>query len=66
MKSLSIVMPLYNAGADLPRVLQPLLAAISEGTALELVVVDDGSTDGGPETRTSRRGQRPTRWMGKP
>ena len=49
MRSLSIVMPLYNAGADLPRVLQPLLAAISEGTALELVVVDDGSTDGGPE-----------------
>jgi glycosyltransferase involved in cell wall biosynthesis len=49
MKTLSIVMPLYNAGADLPRVLQPLLAAISEGTALELLVVDDGSTDGGPE-----------------
>jgi glycosyltransferase involved in cell wall biosynthesis len=49
MKSLSIVMPLYNAGADLPRVLQPLLAAVSEGTALELVVVDDGSTDGGPD-----------------
>lgn len=49
MKSLSIVMPLYNAGADLPRVLQPLLAAVSEGTALELIVVDDGSTDEGPE-----------------
>ncbi len=32
MKSLSIVMPLYNAGAELPRVLQPLLAAVSEGT----------------------------------
>ena len=49
MRTLSIVMPLFNAGDDLPRVLEPLLAAVREGMALELIVVDDGSTDGGPD-----------------
>ncbi len=49
MRSLSIIVPLYNAGADLPRVLQPLLAATKAGTACELIIVDDGSTDGGPD-----------------
>ena len=49
MKSLSIVMALYQARHWLPRVLPPLLEAQARGEVLEVLVVDDGSTDGGPE-----------------
>ena len=49
MRSLSIVLPLYNAEHLLPRVLPPLLDAVAWGDTLELIVVDDGSTDRGAE-----------------
>jgi GT2 family glycosyltransferase len=48
-RTLSIVLPLFDAAHFLPRVLPPLLAAVERGEALEVLVVDDGSTDGGPD-----------------
>ncbi len=48
-RTLSIVLPLFDAALFLPRVLPPLLAAVERGEALEILVVDDGSTDDGPE-----------------
>ncbi len=47
--TLSVVMPLFNAEGHLPRVLPPLLDALSRGELLEIIVADDASTDGGPE-----------------
>ncbi len=49
MRTVSIVMALYQARHWLPRVLPPLLEAKERGDVLEVLVVDDGSTDGGPE-----------------
>ncbi len=48
MTDISIVLPLYNARHLLPTVLPPLLEAVEKGDALELIVVDDNSTDDGP------------------
>lgn len=49
MSSLSIVLPLHDARPLLDRVLAPLVRAVDAGRALELIVVDDASTDGGAE-----------------
>ena len=49
MRKISIILPLYNARPLLPQVLPPLQAAVERGEAVELLVVDDGSTDGGAE-----------------
>ena len=49
MPRLSVVLPLYQGRAFLDRVLPPLLAARDAGDLLEVLIVDDGSTDGGPE-----------------
>jgi glycosyltransferase involved in cell wall biosynthesis len=46
-RALSVVMPLYNAEAHLATVLPPLRAALDRGDVLEVIVVDDGSTDAG-------------------
>jgi len=44
--TLSIVIPAYNEAATLPRLLSRVAAAPIAGAAREIVVVDDGSTDG--------------------
>lgn len=44
---LSVVIPAFNAGETIVRVLEALLA--SEGISPEIVVVDDGSTDDTPQ-----------------
>ena len=44
---LSVVMPVFNEGAHLPATIDALAVAVERsGCAAELVVVDDGSTDG--------------------
>ena len=43
----SIVVPLHNKGPFLERTLRSI--AIQEGSDFEVIVVDDGSTDNGPE-----------------
>ena len=46
---LSIVVPLYNEAANLPLLVEQLLAALRPlGRHFELVLVDDGSRDGSP------------------
>ena len=45
MTTLSVVMPMWNVVENLPRVLPPLVAALRERRVVEVVVVDDGSTD---------------------
>lgn len=44
--SVSIVIPVYNEKRTLPRLLDRVLAAPTLGLAKQVVVVDDGSTDG--------------------
>jgi glycosyltransferase involved in cell wall biosynthesis len=44
--SLSIVIPCYNEAATLARLLARVAAAEVPGTTREIIVVDDGSTDG--------------------
>jgi len=46
--SITIVMPMYQAAAYLDRVLAPLQDAARAGRVVEVIVVDDGSTDDGP------------------
>jgi glycosyltransferase involved in cell wall biosynthesis len=48
MASISVVVPLFEAARHLDRVLPPLERALGEGRVLELIVVDDGSSDDGP------------------
>lgn len=43
--TISVVMPAYNAAHYMPRVLAPLLAMRDAGEVLEVLVVDDRSTD---------------------
>ena len=43
--TISAVMPAYNAVHHLPKVLPPLLDALAKGQLVELIVVDDQSTD---------------------
>jgi len=43
--AISVVMPVYNAKHFLPQVLAPLLAMRRTGAILEVIVVDDRSTD---------------------
>lgn len=46
MKTLSIVIPVFNEARTIAQVLDRVRAASSLGLEKELVVVDDGSTDG--------------------
>lgn len=44
-QSISVVMPVYNGVDFISRSLPPLMAMVERGEILEVVVVDDGSTD---------------------
>jgi glycosyltransferase involved in cell wall biosynthesis len=46
MKTLSIVIPVFNEARTIAQVLERVRKASSAGLEKELVVVDDGSTDG--------------------
>jgi len=50
--ALSIIIPTLNAAADLPRTLAALDGAIAAGD--EVIVVDGGSHDGGPDLARAR------------
>jgi hypothetical protein len=43
--TLSVVVPIWNAGEFLPRVLPPLVAALREKRVAEVIAVDDGCSD---------------------
>jgi glycosyltransferase involved in cell wall biosynthesis len=52
--SLSVVIPAYNEASHLPSTLRALVAAVDESELdAEVVVVDDGSTDGTAEAATA-------------
>lgn len=44
--AMTVVTPVYNGAATLPRCLAPLLEMQRAGEVAEIIVVDDGSTDG--------------------
>jgi glycosyltransferase involved in cell wall biosynthesis len=46
MQKLSIIMPVYNERATIREIVQRVLAVEIPGVETELVIVDDGSTDG--------------------
>ncbi len=49
MKTLSIIVPVYNEKATLPALLEAVEKADSLGLEKEILLVDDGSTDGSRE-----------------
>jgi len=42
---ISVIMPVYNGAAFIPLSLPPLIAMVLRGEILEVIVIDDGSTD---------------------
>lgn len=42
---ISVIMPVYNGAAFIPLSLPPLIAMAQRGEILEVIVIDDGSTD---------------------
>jgi glycosyltransferase involved in cell wall biosynthesis len=65
---LTVVMPVFNEAAYLPGTIEALVAAATRsGFAAEIVLVDDGSTDGSAETVREAVGNRlPLRVLGQP
>jgi len=60
-KRLSVLVPVYNERAHLRYVLERVLSApLPEGMDLEIVVVDDGSTDGSSDRLRELAAQYPT------
>jgi GT2 family glycosyltransferase len=43
--AISVIMPVYNGSDFIPRSLPPLLDMVQRGEVLEVIVIDDGSTD---------------------
>ena len=43
--TISVIMPVYNAAAYLPRALPPLIEMMRRGEVLEVIAVDDTSSD---------------------
>src|SRR5664279_4055181 len=44
-QTISVIMPVYNGGATLRDSLAPLLTMRERGEIVEIIIVDDGSTD---------------------
>ena len=72
MKKLSVIMPIYNERDTLRMVVEHVLAAAPLQIGIELVCVDDGSSDGSREILAELQNERPqvrafyqTRNMGK-
>jgi glycosyltransferase involved in cell wall biosynthesis len=58
-KSLSVVMPVHNEAAHLPATIDALVAAAARSAlTVELVLVDDGSTDGSAQAAEAAAGER--------
>lgn len=51
--TITVIMPAYNSGAYIHKSLSPLLEMKCRGEILEIIVVDDGSTDGTPDVAVS-------------
>lgn len=49
MASISVVVPMWNAAGYLDRVVPPLRRALESGRVAEVIVVDDGGDDDGPQ-----------------
>jgi glycosyltransferase involved in cell wall biosynthesis len=66
--SLTVVIPAYNEAAHLSATMRALIAAVDESDfAAEVVVVDDGSTDGTADAATaSADGRLPVRIVSQP
>jgi len=66
--SLSVVIPVYNEAAHLTETMRALAAAVEEsGFAAEVIVVDDGSTDGTADAaRASANGRLDVRVLSQP
>ena len=45
---ISVIMPAYNEAANLVELVPQILDVLDRGVTFEIVVVDDGSTDGTP------------------
>ena len=45
-RQISVIMPVYNGAEFIPQSLPPLVEMMHRGEILEVIVVDDGSTDG--------------------
>jgi GT2 family glycosyltransferase len=54
--SISVVMPMYNAASMIQRCLAPLEAMLARGEIIDIVVVDDASTDSSADIVASRNG----------
>ena len=54
IRSISVIVPMYNAEPTIERCLAPLLAMRERGEIDEIIVVDDGSTDGSSKIVRSR------------
>jgi glycosyltransferase involved in cell wall biosynthesis len=68
-RTLSVVIPAYNAAADIGGTLEALAAALERapGFDAEVVLVDDGSTDGTAEAAVAAwRGTAPLRVLAQP
>ena len=57
---LSVVIPCYNEAGTLVRTVDKVLAIARESLALELIIVDDGSTDGSLELARQIQRQHPS------
>jgi glycosyltransferase involved in cell wall biosynthesis len=60
MTALSVVIPFHNEAATLEEIVRRVLAVELQGIAREVILVDDGSTDGSAEVATRLADQHPT------
>ena len=52
-RQISVIMPVYNGAEFIPQSLPPLVEMMYRGEILEVIVVDDGSTDGSKQMAES-------------